>query len=97
MADYTRFMRMLLRGGELDGARVLSCARDNALRVLDAHDPTQPLFLYYAAHIAHQPYEVPGSYNASFAFIPDAPQLIPPLPYDFFYPFYMAPNPARRL
>jgi len=31
----------------------------------------QPLFLYYAAHVAHQPYEVPASYNESFAFIAD--------------------------
>ena len=45
--------------------------KEQALRVLDAHDPAQPLFLYYAAHIAHQPYEVPASYNSSFAFIPD--------------------------
>jgi hypothetical protein len=30
-----------------------------------------PLFLYYAAHVAHQPYEVPPQYNDSFAFIPD--------------------------
>ena len=25
--------------------------------------------------------------STEFAFIPEAPQLIPPLPYDFFYPF----------
>lgn len=25
----------------------------------------------------------------SFEFVPQAPQLIPPLPYDFFYPFYV--------
>jgi arylsulfatase A-like enzyme len=27
---------------------------------------------YYAAHVAHQPYEVPESYNRSFSFIPNA-------------------------
>ena len=47
-----------------------------ALRVLHEHgampSPQPPLFLYYAAHVAHQPYEVPEDYNQSFAFIPDA-------------------------
>ena len=28
--------------------------------------------------------------SEAYAFIPDAPQLIPPLPYDFFYPFGMS-------
>ena len=45
-----------------------------ALRVLDRHASSKtaaPLFLYYAAHVAHQPYEVPDSYNESFSFIED--------------------------
>ena len=46
-----------------------------ALRVLHEHgampSPQPPLFLYYAAHVAHQPYEVPDSYNSSFSFIAD--------------------------
>ena len=49
-----------------------------ALRVIEAHAMAnanaqlpRPLFLFYAAHVAHQPYEVPESYNQSFAFIPD--------------------------
>ena len=29
---------------------------------LDAHDPSQPLFLVYTAHLVHDPYEVPQSY-----------------------------------
>lgn len=29
----------------------------------------KPLFLYYAAHVAHEPYEVPASYESQFAFI----------------------------
>ena len=33
--------------------------------------------------------------STEFAFVPEAPQLIPPLPYDFFYPFFMSTNPAR--
>ena len=33
--------------------------------------------------------------SESYAFIPESPQLIAPLPYDFFYPFYMSSNPAR--
>jgi arylsulfatase I/J len=50
-----------------------------ALRVIESHaaasntnaELPHPLFLFYAAHVAHQPYEVPESYNQSFAFIPD--------------------------
>ena len=34
--------------------------------------------------------------SSAFAFVPESPQLIPPLPYDFFYPFFMSSNPARR-
>jgi len=33
--------------------------------------------------------------SEAFEFIPESPQLIAPLPYDFFYPFYMSSNPAR--
>ena len=34
--------------------------------------------------------------SQSFEFIPESPTLIPPLPYDFFYPFFMdANNPSR--
>lgn len=29
---------------------------------LDAHNPAQPLFMFYAAHLVHEPYEVPQSY-----------------------------------
>jgi arylsulfatase A-like enzyme len=30
---------------------------------------TKPLFLYYAAHVAHEPYEVPPEYESQFDFI----------------------------
>ena len=41
-----------------------------ALRVINNHPAgAAPLFLYYASHIAHQPYEVPPDYLAKFAFI----------------------------
>ena len=33
------------------------------------HDPSTPLFLYYAPHIAHVPYQVPDSYLKKFNFI----------------------------
>ena len=53
-----------------------------ALKVLDTHAAAAaastagngtvgPIFLYYTAHVAHQPYEVPDSYNESFSFIED--------------------------
>ena len=47
--------------------------KDKALQVLEDHsrDPARPLFLYYASHLVHQPYEVPSSYNDSFSFIQD--------------------------
>lgn len=32
--------------------------RDEALRVLAAHDPSTPLLLFYAAHVGHFPLQV---------------------------------------
>jgi hypothetical protein len=32
--------------------------------------------------------------SASYTFVPESPNIIPPLPYDFFYPFFMSSNPA---
>ena len=39
--------------------------------VVNNHDPSTPLFLYYAPHIAHTPLQVPDSYLNKFSFIND--------------------------
>ena len=39
--------------------------------VVNNHDPSTPLFLYYAPHIAHTPLQVPDSYLNKFSFIDD--------------------------
>ena len=44
---------------------------ERLLSVVDNHDPSTPLFLYYAPHIAHRPLEVPDRYAKKFSFIDD--------------------------
>jgi arylsulfatase I/J len=44
---------------------------EHVLSELDAHDPTQPLFYYWAMHNIHAPLEVPQSYYEKFSFIND--------------------------
>ena len=44
-------------------------ASQNATRWRPAGATDQPLFLYYAPHLVHQPYEVPQRYLDAFAFI----------------------------
>ena len=39
------------------------------LQVLNEHNPSTPLFLYYAPHIAHRPLQVPDNYAKKFNFI----------------------------
>ena len=39
------------------------------LDIIDKHDPSTPLFLYYAPHIVHTPLQVPNSYLEKFSFI----------------------------
>ena len=41
------------------------------MQVLENHDPSTPLFLYYAPHIAHRPLQVPDRYAQKFSFIDD--------------------------
>jgi arylsulfatase I/J len=41
------------------------------LEIIKNHDFSQPLFLYYAPHIAHEPLEVPKEYEEKFGFIDD--------------------------
>lgn len=43
--------------------------REHVLQVINSHDPSTPLFLYYAPHIVHMPYEVPDKYLQMFDFI----------------------------
>ena len=38
-------------------------------KIITNHDPSTPLFLYYAPHIVHKPYQVPKSYLDMFDFI----------------------------
>ena len=41
------------------------------MNVVNNHDPSTPLFLYYAPHIVHTPLQVPDSYLNKFSFIDD--------------------------
>lgn len=45
--------------------------KKHVLTLLRNHDPQQPLFMYYAAHIVHEPLEVPHAYLRKFSFIND--------------------------
>ena len=41
------------------------------MTIVEQHDPSQPLFLYYAPHIVHTPLQVPQAYLDKFSFIDD--------------------------
>lgn len=43
--------------------------KQRILQIIEKHDPSTPLFLYYAAHIVHRPYQVPDDYLKKFDFI----------------------------
>ena len=43
--------------------------KERILQIIKQHDPSTPLFLYYAAHIVHRPYEIPDEYLKKFNFI----------------------------
>ena len=43
--------------------------KEQLLNIINEHDPTTPLFLYYATHAPHDPYEVPDSYWTQYSFI----------------------------
>ena len=45
--------------------------KERVLEVISNHDLLTPLFLYYAPHIVHTPYEVPEAYLKMFDFIDD--------------------------
>ena len=46
--------------------------KGHVLDVINNHDTSTPLFLYYAAHIVHGPLEVPENYLDMYNFIDDA-------------------------
>ena len=43
--------------------------KERALSIIARHDPSMPLFLYYAPHIVHTPLQVPQNYLDKFDFI----------------------------
>ena len=43
--------------------------KERLLGIVEKHDPSMPLFLYYALHIAHTPLQVPDEYAKKFSFI----------------------------
>ena len=45
--------------------------KEQLLSVVKSHDPSTPLFLYYAPHIVHTPLQVPVQYLNKFSFIDD--------------------------
>ena len=45
--------------------------KERLLEVVNNHDSSKPLFLYYAPHIVHAPLEVPERYQQKFSFIDD--------------------------
>ena len=58
-----------LNGTGPDGNYEEGLFKERILQIIDNHDPSTPLFLYYAAHIVHRPYEVPENYLKKFDFI----------------------------
>ena len=46
-------------------------ALGRVLQVIAAHNASQPLFLFWAPHAPHDPYEVPDAYLQKFGFIND--------------------------
>lgn len=42
-----------------------------AVEIVEQHNASKPLFLYYATHVAHAPLQAPQSYLDKFAFIDD--------------------------
>ena len=43
--------------------------KEHLVDVVNNHDASTPLFLYYAPHIVHTPLQVPDSYLQKFSFI----------------------------
>ena len=51
-----------------------SIFRDRILEIIDDHPTSTPLFLYYAPHIAHTPFQVPDANLTAYEFIDDDDQ-----------------------
>ena len=49
---------------------------ERVLQVVTNHNSSTPLFLYYAPHIVHSPYQVPDRYLEKFSFIDFKPRQI---------------------
>ena len=45
--------------------------KKRVLSIINEHNSSTPLFLYYAPHLVHAPLEVPDSYLSKFSFIDD--------------------------
>ena len=58
-----------LNGTGPDGNYEEGLFKERILKIINNHDKSTPLFLYYAAHIVHKPYQVPESYLNKFNFI----------------------------
>jgi len=43
-----------------------------AVETVKNHDPSQPMFLFFAPHAVHDPLEVPAAQLAKFSFINDS-------------------------
>ena len=43
--------------------------KEQLVNIVSNHNVSQPLFLYYASHVPHDPYQVPKSYLEKFSFI----------------------------
>ena len=49
---------------------------DRVLQIVNSHDTSTPMFLYYAPHLLHDPLEVPERYLEKFKFIDYKPRQI---------------------
>jgi arylsulfatase I/J len=47
--------------------------KNRLISVIEAHDVSKPLFLYYAAHLVHLPYEVPQQYLDEMSIVGGGP------------------------
>ena len=53
----------------VDGGYEDSLLAEQLIDMVEAHDPTVPLFTFWAPHIVHTPLQVPAAYYHKFNFI----------------------------
>ena len=58
-----------LNGTGPDGGYEEGLFKEQLLNIIENHDNSKPLFLYYATHAPHDPYQVPKRYLERFNFI----------------------------